>query len=105
MPLKSYSQKTMQILSNFVFPHFHGFLLLTFSGAFLKACNNEFEISIKFSVFYTQIDIFSRKKLWDHNSTFCKLYMQMPKKLYISNILQKVKSYFFANIYHSPFDS
>ncbi len=31
--------------------------------------------------------------------------MQMRKNCTFSNILQKVKSYFFANIYYSPFDS
>jgi hypothetical protein len=56
MPLKkSYSQKTKRILSIFTF--FRGFLLLTSLGTFLKADINEFEISIKFFVFYTHIDI------------------------------------------------
>ena len=40
-----------------------------------------------------------------NNSTFWNLKMQMRKNCTFSNILQKVKSYFFANIYHSPCDS
>ncbi len=31
--------------------------------------------------------------------------MQMRKNLYILKHFEKVKSYIFANIYHSPFDS
>ena len=70
----------------------------TFSRNLKSAWNSAF--------FYTHIDIFQEKKFLGHNSTFCNLKMQMRKKnCTFSNILQKVKTYFFANIYHSPCDS
>ncbi len=61
-PKKSKSQKTMRILSIFVFVHFFVvvcFLLLL--GAFLKTGINEFEISIKSWVFFIPILIFFKK--------------------------------------------
>ncbi len=69
-------------------------------GAFLKAGFNEFEISIKFCVFFIPILTFL-----GHNSTFCILLMQMGKKLYIFKHFAKSKKLFFGNIYQSPFDS
>ncbi len=48
---------------------------------------------------------FKEKNILGHNSTFCILLMQMRKNCTFSIILQKVKSYFFGNIYQSPFDS
>ncbi len=96
----------MQVLSIFVFVHFFVvFCFYLLLGAFLKAGINEFEISIKFCFFYTHIDIFQEKKFLGHKSTFCNLKMQMRKNSTFSNILQKIKSYFFANICHSPCDS
>ncbi len=56
-------------------------------------------------VFDTHNDNFQEKKFLVHNSTFWHLKMQIEKNCTFSNILQKVNSYFFPNIYHSPFDS
>ncbi len=70
----------MRILSIFVFVHFFVvFCFYLLSGAFLNFC--------------VIIALFAYLK--------CKC----EKNYTFSNILQKVKSYFFANIYHSPCDS
>jgi hypothetical protein len=75
-------------------------------GAFLKAGINEFEISIRFCVFLIPILIFFKKKnFWVIIALFGFLKCKCEKNCTFSNILQKVKSYFFANIYHSPSDS
>ena len=75
-------------------------------GAFLKAGINEFEISIKFCVFLIPILIFFKKKnVWVIIALFAILKCKCEKNCTFSNILQKVKSYFFANVYHSPCDS
>ncbi len=74
--------------------------------AFLKAGNNKFEISIKFCVFLIPILIFFKKKnFWVITALFAILKCKCEKNCTFSNILQKVKLYFFANIYHSPCDS
>ena len=75
MPLKKATAKKLCILSIFVFVHF--FMVLCFLlllEAFLKAGIHEFEISIKFCVFYNHIDIFHEKFVLGHNSTFCKMF-------------------------------
>ncbi len=79
-------------------------------GAFLKVGINEFEISIKFCVFFIPIMIFFKKNFfWVIIALFAyfKLYFKCKceKNCTFSNIFHKVKSYFFANIYHSPCDS
>jgi|688.fasta_scaffold1002776_1 hypothetical protein len=44
---------------------------------------NEFEISLKFCVcLNTLVDFFPGRFVRGHNGTFCKLWMQMRKKLY-----------------------
>ncbi len=53
----------------------------------------------------THIDIFKKKFFWVIIA-FCAYFKCKCEKNYtFSNILQKVKSYFFGNIYQSPFDS
>ncbi len=75
-------------------------------GAFLKAGINKFEISIKFCVFLIPILILFKKKIfWVIIALFAILKCKCEKNFTFSNILQKVKSYFFANIYHSLCDS
>ncbi len=75
-------------------------------GAFLKAGINKFEISIKFCVFMIPILIFLKKKFFGVIiALFTVLKCKCEKNCTFSNIFQKVKSYFFANIYHSPCDS
>ncbi len=84
----------------------HSILALTF---FLGICLSRHQriwnqhIILRF--FDTHVDSFNKKKFLCHNSTFCNLKVQMRKNWTFSNILQKVKSYLFAIIYHSPFDS
>jgi hypothetical protein len=97
----------MRILSIFVFVHFFVvFCIYLLLGAFLKAGINKFEISIKFCVFLIPILIFFKKKFfWVIIALFAILKCICEKNGTFSNILQKVKSCFFANIYHSPCDS
>ncbi len=84
---------------------FHGFLLLTFVRSISESIN-EFEISIKFSVFLIPIMIFFKKKFfWVIIALFAYFKCKCEKNCTFSNILLKVKSYFFANIYLSPCDS
>ncbi len=65
--------------------------------AFLKAGINEFEISIKFCVFFIPILIFFKKKFfWVIIALFAFLKCKCEKNCKFSNILQKVKSYFLA---------
>ncbi len=54
--------------------------------------------------FYTRVDIFHKKNVLGHKSTFSK-FKGKCEKLYIFKHFAKSKKYFFANIYHSPFDS
>ncbi len=49
--------------------------------------------------------IFTKKKFWDIIALLHTLNAKAKKNCTFSNILQKVKSYFFGNIYQSPFDS
>ncbi len=75
-------------------------------GAFLKAGINEFEISIKFCIFLIPIMIYFKKKnFWVIIALFAYFKSKCEKNCTFSNILQKVKSHFFANIYHSPCNS
>jgi hypothetical protein len=93
MPLKKAIAKKLCKFGVFCFFHiFLGFLLLTFFGAFLKAHTNKFEISLKFCIIFIPILIFFKKKKkfgLQYNSTFCKLQMQMLKKLYIFKHFEK----------------
>jgi hypothetical protein len=102
-----YCQKTMRILSIFVFVlFFRVFLHLTFVRGISESRQQQIWNQHKILRFLdTHIDIFQEKNVLGHNSTFCNLKMQMRKNGTFSNILQKVKSCFFANIYHSPCDS
>jgi hypothetical protein len=53
----------------------------------------------------TQSDIYEEKFFFVILALFEDFKCKCEKNCTFSNILQKVKSYFFANIYHSPFDS
>jgi hypothetical protein len=55
--------------------------------------------------FDTHIDIFQEKIFWIILALFAILKCKCEKNYTFSNIFQKVKSYFFDNIYHSPCDS
>ncbi len=55
--------------------------------------------------FDTRIDIFQEKLFWVIIALFTILKCKCEKNCTFSNIVQKVKSYCFDNIYHSPFDS
>jgi hypothetical protein len=101
MPLKKARAKNYANFEFFNFcAFFRGFLLLTFVRGISESRHQWIWILL---VFDTHIDIF--QEFLGHNSTFCNLKMQMRKNYTFSNILQKVKSYFFPNIYDSPFDS
>ncbi len=52
--------------------------------------------------FDTHIDIFQKNNFWVIIALFAILKCKCEKNYTFSNILQKVKSYFFDNIYHSP---
>jgi hypothetical protein len=97
----------MRILSILVFVRFFVvFCFYILLGAFLKAGINKFEISIKFCVFLIPILIFfKKKKFWVIIALFAILKCKCEKNCTLTNILRKVKSYFFDNIYHSPCDS
>ncbi len=55
--------------------------------------------------FDTHNDIFKIKFFWVIIALFAYFKCKCEKNCTFSNILQKVKSNFFANIYHSPCDS
>ncbi len=83
----------------------HSFLALAFFRGICLSRHQRIWNQHKILRFFdTHFDI-KKKKFFGHNSTFCNLKMQMQKNCTFSNILQKVKSYFFAYIYHSPCDS
>jgi hypothetical protein len=72
----------------------------------MKAGINEFEISIKFCVFLIPILIFLKKNFFGVIvALFAYFKCKCERNCTFSNILQKVKSNFFANNYHSPLDS
>ncbi len=60
-------------------------------GAFLKAGINEFEINKGFLYPYCFFWIFCARPI----RTFCKLWMQMCKKLHIFKHLQTAKTFFY----------
>ena len=77
-----------------------------FLESFFRAHFNESVISIKFCVFWCPIWIFFLTKfLWVILAFFSNFECKCSKNETFSNILQKVKSYCFANSYHSLFES
>jgi hypothetical protein len=89
-------RKNAQKRKNSNFAQFFG---SSFLGAFVEVGINEFEISIKFCVFLIPILIFFKKKKFGVIiALFAILKCKCEKNCTFSNILQKVKSYFFANI-------
>ncbi len=85
---------------------FRGFLLLTFVRGISESRHqriwNQHKI-LRF--FYIHIDIFQEKFFWVIIALFAYFKCKCEQNCTYSNILQKVKSYFFGNIYQSPFDS
>ncbi len=85
---------------------FRGFLLLTFVRGISESRNQQIWNQHKILRFFvTHIDIFQEKIFWVITALFAILKCKYETNCTFSNFLQKVKSYFFANIYHSPCDS
>jgi hypothetical protein len=97
----------MRILIIFVFVHFfRGFLLLTFVRGISESRHQQIWNQHKILRFFIPILIFFKKKFfWVILALFAMLKCKCEKNCTFSNIFQKVKSYFFANIYNSPCDS
>ncbi len=85
---------------------FRGFLLLTFVRCISESRQQQIWNQHKILRFLIPIMIFFKKKnFWVIIALFAILKCKCEKNCAFSNILQQVKSYFFANIYHSPCDS
>jgi hypothetical protein len=81
-------------------------LLLTLVRGISEIRHQQIEISIKFCIFLIPIVIFFKEKIfWVIIALFAFFKCKCKKNCTFSNILQKVKSYFFGNNYESPFDS
>ncbi len=84
----------------------HSFLALAFfRGICLSRHQRIWNQHKILRVFDTHIDIFEEKNCWVIIALFAILKCKCEKNCTFSNILQKVKSNFFANIYQSPCDS
>ncbi len=84
----------------------HSFLALDFSRGICLSRHQRIWNQQKILRFLLPILIFFKKKIfWVIIALFAFLKCKCEKNYAFSNILQKVKSYFFANIYHSPCDS
>jgi hypothetical protein len=82
------------------------FLLLTFVRGISESWHQQIWNQHKILRFLIPILIFFKKKsFWVIIALFAILKCKCEKNYTFSNILQKEKSYFFANIYHSPYDS
>ncbi len=87
-------------------PFFRGFLLLTFVRSISESRHQRIWNQHKILRFFdTHNDIFKKKIFWVIIALFAFFKCKCEKNCTFSNILQKVKSYFFANIYHSQCDS
>ncbi len=85
---------------------FSCFLLLTFVRDISESRHQQIWIQHKILRFLIPILIFFKKKnFWVIIALFAILKCKCEKNCTFSNILQKVKNNFFANIYHSPCDS
>ena len=106
MPLKNPKPKNYANFEYFRCTFFRGFLLLTFVGGISESRHQRIWNQHKILRFFdTHNDSFQEKKFWVIIALFAYFKCKCEKNCKFSNILQKVKSYFFANIYHSPFDS
>ena len=84
----------------------HSFLALAFLRGICLSRHQRIWNQHKILRFFdTHNDIFQEKFFWVIIALFAYFKCKCEKNCTFSNILQKVKSYFFANIYHSPSDS
>ncbi len=107
MPLKKARAKKLCEFWVFSFLCFFSwFFALTFVRGISESRHQQIWNQHKNSAFfYTHIDIFKKQIFWVIIALFAILKRKCEKHCTFSNILQKLKSYFFANIYLSPFDS
>jgi hypothetical protein len=107
MPLKKLEPKNYANFEYFRFcAFFRGFLLLTFVRGISESRHQQIWNQHKILRYLIPILIFFKKKsFWVKIALFAYFQCKCEKNCSFSNILQKVKSYFFGNIYHSPFDS
>ncbi len=106
MPLTKVKSKNLEKMhKNEKTQNSHSFLALAFRGVCLSRHQRIWN-QHKILRFLIPILIFFKKKMfWVILALFAYCKCKCEKNCTFSNILQKVKSYFFANIYHSPFDS
>ncbi len=84
----------------------HSFLALAFFRGICLSRHQRIWNQHKILRFFdTHIDILEEKIFGVIIALFAILKCKCEKNYTFSNILQKVKSYFFDNIYHSPCDS
>ncbi len=84
----------------------HGFLALAFFRGICLSRHQRIWNKHKILRFFdTHIDIFQEKIFGVIIALFGFLKCKWETNCTFSDILQKVKSYFFANVYHSPCDS
>ena len=84
----------------------HSFLAVAFFKGICLSRHQRIWNQHKILRFFIPITIFFKKKnFWVIIALFGFLKCKCEKNFTFSNILQKVKSNFFANIYHSPSDS
>ncbi len=99
MPLKKARAKKLCEFWVFSF-FFRGFLLLTFVRGISESRHQWIWNQHK------TLRVYDTQKFFGVIiALFAILKCKCEKNYTFSNILQKVKSYFFPNIYHSPFDS
>ncbi len=107
MPLRKARAKKLYELWVFRFcAFFRGFLLFISVRGISESRHQRIWNQHKILRFLIHILIFFKKKFFlVIIALFAILKCKCEKNCTFSNILQKVKSYFFANIYHSPCDS
>jgi hypothetical protein len=103
-PPKKLEPKNYANFEYFLFcAFFGGFLLLTFVRRISESRHQRIWNQHKILI---PIMIFLKKKIfWVIIALFAFFKCKCEKNCTFSNILKKVKSYFFVNIYHSPCDS
>ncbi len=102
--LKAKNHEKMHKIENT--QNLHSFLALAFfRGICLSRHQRIWNQHKILRFFYTHIDIFQEKNFWFIIVLFGFLKCKCETNCTFSDILQKVNSYFFANIYHSPCDS
>jgi hypothetical protein len=84
----------------------HRFLAIAFFRGICLSRHQRIVNQQKILRFFTSKLIFFTKKFFGViKALFANFKCKCEKNCTFSNILQKVKRYFFPNIYHSPFDS